>query len=80
MKFCCFPPMLLLALTSAVIGILLYLRPEAAIKFQIKFYEKINWRLEPVSWPKEIRNTKIMGLFLFVVALATLFLLVKRGL
>jgi hypothetical protein len=40
------------------------------IEIQRKFYEKINWKVEPVSMEKEIRNTRIMGLFLvFATAL-----------
>ncbi|MEK6563652.1 MAG: hypothetical protein AABZ65_01325 [Candidatus Omnitrophota bacterium] len=31
---------------------------------------RINWRIEPVSMPKEIRNTKLMGVFLIIAALA----------
>jgi len=39
---------------------------------QKKFYAKINWRIEPISMQKEIRNTKIMGIFLVSLALATI--------
>jgi len=42
------------------------------MEIQKKFYEKINWRIEPISMQKEIRNTKIMGAFLAVAAIATI--------
>lgn len=56
------------AICSSSIGLFLFLRPALAIKIQKRFYEKINWRIEPISMPKEIRNTKIMGLFLFFIS------------
>ena len=55
-------------------GLFLFLKPSLAIELQKKFYEKINWRIEPVSMPKEIRNTRIMGLFLIIAAFATIIL------
>ena len=59
----------LLILAGMAFGGFVYLNTALAIKMQMKFYEKINWRMEPVSMPKEIKNTKIMGLFLFVFCL-----------
>lgn len=55
---------------SAAVGVFLFFRPVAAIEVQRRFYEKINWRIEPISMTKEIRNTKIMGLFLVIISLA----------
>lgn len=56
------------------IGLTLAFKPEFAIEIQRRFYEKINWRIEPISMPKEIRNTRIMGWFLIIVVVATLML------
>ena len=47
-----------------VVGLFVALRPEKTIEIQQKFYAKINWRIEPISMSKEIRNTRLMGLFL----------------
>jgi len=58
---------ILIFVISIAIGFFLFLNPTLAIEIQKKFYEKINWRIEPISMQKEIRNTKIMGLFLIVV-------------
>jgi len=43
-----------------------------AIEIQKRFYARINWRIEPISMQKELRNTKIMGIFLFALAVVTL--------
>lgn len=64
------PVALLFILAGIIVGAYVFLKAPQAIKMQIKLYEKINWRIEPVSMQKEIRNTKIMGLFLFVFSLA----------
>lgn len=58
----------LIFLSSILIGSVLFFNPALAIRIQKKFYEKINWRIEPISMEKEIRNTKIMGLFLIIVS------------
>ncbi len=47
---------------SVVLGIVLLIAPKKAIEFQIAFYRLINWRMEPVSWKREIANTRLMGL------------------
>jgi hypothetical protein len=54
---------------SAVLGVLIFLKPEATIRFQQKFYASINWRMEPISMEKEIRNTRILGMFLVAMSL-----------
>ncbi|MFO8053008.1 MAG: hypothetical protein R6U54_03505 [Candidatus Omnitrophota bacterium] len=64
----CLIPSLVIVLALAF-GLFLMLRPFLMIRFQQKFYEKINWRIEPVSMPKEIRNTRIMGVSLIVFSL-----------
>ncbi|MFH1641196.1 MAG: hypothetical protein ABIA66_04430 [Candidatus Omnitrophota bacterium] len=54
------------------ISLLLIIRPFLALEIQRKFYEKINWRIEPISVEKERRNTRIMGFILIVLLLAAL--------
>ena len=58
-----------IAIINILLGLFLFLRPTLAFQMQKKFYEKINWRIEPISVDKEIRNTKIMGFFLIVITL-----------
>jgi len=63
---------ILISVIGIIIGLFIFLKPELAIEIQKKFYEIINWRIEPISMPKEIRNTKIMGMFLVVLAIAAI--------
>jgi phosphotransferase system glucose/maltose/N-acetylglucosamine-specific IIC component len=73
--------MLILALLFIVFaalgyGIMLFVRPVLVIELQQRFYEKINWRMEPISMQKEIRNTRIMGVFLIGVTVAAVLFMV----
>jgi hypothetical protein len=63
-----------IAIFGAVLGLFLLLRPAKAIDAQRRFYERINWRIEPVSMEKEIRNTRAMGLFLMAAVLISILL------
>lgn len=65
---------------SLIIGLLLAINPALAIEIQRKFYEKINWRMEPISMQKEIRNTRITGIFLILVSIFILVFFARRGL
>ena len=60
------------SLVSLFVGVFLAAKPQQAMKIQIKFYEKINWRVEPISIDKEIRNTRAMGVLLLVVFVVSL--------
>jgi len=53
--------------------------PKRVIAAQQSFYLRINWRMEPVSMAKEIRNTRWMGLGLVFLGLAALVMLIKGG-
>ncbi len=72
------PILLSFSLLGLGIGIFLIIRPAFAIEIQRRFYEKINWKIEPISMPREIRNTKLMGLFLVIVAFLTLTYISQR--
>lgn len=54
-------------LISVSFGFFLFFKPIIAIEIQRKFYEKINWKIEPISMAKEVRNTRFMGLFLLAL-------------
>jgi hypothetical protein len=60
--------LIFIAASSILIGFFLFLNPYLSIRIQQKFYERINWRIEPISMSKEIRNTKFMGLFLLFLS------------
>jgi hypothetical protein len=59
-------------------GIVCILNPPLIITLQRKFYTKINWRIEPISLDKEIRNTRFMGYISFILAMAILILVIKQ--
>ena len=63
---------ILLSVLSAGAGLFIFFKPDLAIEIQKRFYAKINWRIEPISMPKELRNTRIMGIFLLALAVVTL--------
>lgn len=63
---------ILVSVLSAALGLSIFFHPDLAIEIQRRFYAKINWRIEPISLQKELRNTKIMGIFLFVFSVAAL--------
>lgn len=65
--------LILFSLIGLGIGVFMVIRPALAIEIQRRFYEKINWRIEPISMPREIRNTRIMGYFLVLLLIALLF-------
>lgn len=55
-----------LILLGIAVGVFIFFRSAQVIALQIQFYEKINWRIFPVSMPKELKNTRYMGMFLVV--------------
>ena len=67
-----FLPLVLASLVSSVLGLFLFFKPQAAIELQRKFYAVINWRIEPISMEKEIRNTRLMGIFLLAASAAAI--------
>jgi len=61
-----------ISLVGLGLGFFIALKPALSIEIQRKFYAKINWKIEPISMPREIRNTRIMGLFLIAFSIFTL--------
>ncbi len=51
------------------VGLLVFFFPVSVMKMQVKFYEKINWRIEPISLQKEFTRTKYTGFYLVVLCL-----------
>ena len=54
--------LIVISIASAVMGVVFAAAPRKTINAQIAFYRLINWNVEPISWEKEIRNTRIMGI------------------
>jgi len=66
-------------LISFFTGLFVYFNPLKTINIQKKFYELINWRIEPISVSKEIRNTRIMGAMLVLLAVFSLIYISLAG-
>jgi hypothetical protein len=60
---------LVLIVIGIVVGILVFFYPVSVMRMQVKFYEKINWRIEPISLQKEFNRTKYTGLYLIALCL-----------
>ena len=60
-------------LTSVAIGIIFGLliawKPKRAIEMQIAYYKRINWKMEPISMEREVRNTRIAGVLLIIFSI-----------
>ena len=67
------------AVVAFSLGLFIFLRPKKVIDLQIKFYWHINWKMEPVSWGKEIRNTRFMGLSLVILVILSFFYMGVKG-
>ncbi|MDD5108022.1 MAG: hypothetical protein PHC29_00710 [Candidatus Omnitrophica bacterium] len=63
---------ILISVIGIIVGLFVFFKPELMIETQKKFYAKINWRIEPISMQKEIRNTRLMGISLVTVATVTI--------
>jgi len=49
------------------LGAVVVWQPRKIIDMQIAAYRLINWKMEPISMEKEIRNTRIMGLAVLIL-------------
>ena len=68
---CMYCAQLTIATIAIITGALVAWKPRKAIDIQIAFYRLINWKLEPISMEKEIKNTRIMGAIVFVAGILT---------
>ena len=67
----------LTAILAFLNGLICFLNPKLAIKIQQRFYENINWKIEPIDIGKELRNTRVMGLISLVLAIALTIYILK---
>ena len=61
-----------------VFGILLMWQPRKLINIEIALYKAFDWELKPVSMERQVRNTRTMGVIVFVVALVLLILVYRN--
>jgi len=64
---CTFCMQLTIAVIAIVFGALVAWKPKKAIDIQIALYRPFNWKIEPISMEKEIKNTRIMGLVVLIL-------------
>lgn len=69
LKICVYCIQLTVICIAVILGGLVAWKPKKVIEIQMALYRFINWKMEPVSMEKEIRNTRIMGVVLLIVAL-----------
>lgn len=58
------PISIILIIIGIFVGLFVFFYPVSVMRMQVKFYEKINWRIEPISLQKEFTRTKYTGLYL----------------
>jgi hypothetical protein len=69
---------LTIVVLAIIFGALVAWKPKKTIDIQTALYRPFNWKLEPISMEKEIRNTRIMGLTVLILgALSLIYILVK---
>jgi len=74
------PILILFSTIGLAVGAFMVINPALSIEIQRRFYCRINWKIEPISLSKEIRNTRVMGWFLIILSVATLFLTLTKPL
>lgn len=67
---CIYCVQLAIAAVVMALGLAIAWKPKKFIDAEIAVYRLINWKMEPVSMEKEVRNTRIMGLVLFIFGIA----------
>lgn len=69
---CQFCVQLTIVVISIAFGALVAWKPKKIIEMQIALYRPFNWKIEPISMDKEIRNTRIMGIAVLALAILSL--------
>lgn len=69
---CLYCIQLTIVVIATVFGALVAWKPKKTINIQIALYRPFNWKLEPISMEKEIRNTRIMGLTVLILGILSL--------
>ena len=69
--------LILISAISILVGIVFIKVPKETINLQIAIYRFVNWKMEPISWEKEIRNTRIMGVIALICGILSSVILFK---
>ena len=70
--------LLFIGIVSFFKGLFLIRAPKKAIEWQMALYRHINWKMEPLDWPREIRSTRVMGWTALVCGVAIFCILLAR--
>ena len=73
-RICPFCIQLTVSTVAILFGALIAWNPKKTIDVQTALYRPFNWKLEPISMEKEIRNTRLMGLTLVIIGIVSFFL------
>ena len=55
------------------LGIFSVIRPNQSIGLYQWIMERFNWKVAPIDLPREVRNTRVLGVALIAVSLAVFF-------
>ncbi len=69
---CLFCVQITIVVIAIGFGALIVWKPRKVIEIQIALYRPFNWKIEPISMDKEIRNTRIMGMTVLVLGILSL--------
>lgn len=69
---CLFCSQVVIAVMAIGFGALVAWKPRKVIEIQTAIYRPFNWKIEPISMEKEIRNTRIMGMTVLVLGILSL--------
>ncbi|MBU3910957.1 MAG: hypothetical protein KKD90_00040 [Candidatus Omnitrophica bacterium] len=69
---CEFCVQLTIVVIAIAFGGMVAWKPKKIIDMQIALYRPFNWKIEPISMEKEIRNTRIMGSVVLILGILSL--------
>jgi len=69
---CPFCVKLTIVVIAIVFGALVVWKPKKTIDIQTALYRPFNWKLEPISMEREIKNTRIMGMTVLILGVISL--------
>ena len=64
-----------IVLITVFIGFVLYKEPGQTLKKQSDFYRRINYKMEPISMDKELKNMKRTGILVILCGLVAIFII-----
>ena len=78
---CCMSPKFVflgIGCLGLALGILSVVRPKQSIGLYQWIMECFNWKVAPINEPREVRNTRVLGIVLVALSLAIFFIAFSR--